>query len=494
VRIVHFSDTYLPRRDGVITSLRTLVAAQTADGDATLTIVPRHPDQLDEPGLLRLRAVPCGVANLRLSPWLLRGGAASGPLTTVANFGPHVIHVHTPGPVGLLGVVAAQRLGLPLVQTYHTDLHAYAEAYRVPARALRAGVRLYAHRLDRPRPQMRLDTTRRDRLVAMDAYNALLLGGADAVVVPTRAVLDRVVLPISDEKLFVVPTGVAARPTSPPAVGAFRARCGLGPADRVVLFVGRINREKGVELLISAFAMLALADPAARLVLVGAIFDHRWLDVMIRALPASVAGRIVMVGEQPPDVVAAAYVAADVFAFPSSSDTQALVLQEAALAGRPAVLVDPVLHRHGPLGHTGVLAPATADGLASSILSLLADPRRARSIGAIAAAQAAALTPARYADAMADVYGYAMRRTSRSGALAPASTPAGETLTMAPEAWSWKMARPPARPELSVESSRVEDGAAVGQTADAEPVGAVGRTHRHLVEVQGEREVAGEVD
>src|SRR4051794_10508595 len=140
VRIVHFSDTYLPRRDGVITSLRTLIAAQTAAGDDTLRIVPRHPDQLDEPGLVRLRAVPCGVANLRLSPWLLRGGAASEPLRRIADFAPHVIHVHTPGPLGLLGVVAAQRLGLPLVQTYHTDLHAYAEAYRVPARALRAGV------------------------------------------------------------------------------------------------------------------------------------------------------------------------------------------------------------------------------------------------------------------------------------------------------------------------------------------------------------------
>ena len=81
VRVAHFTDTYLPRRDGVITSIRTLVDAQLrAQGHAPLTVVPRHPDQPTEQALLRLRAVPCGVADLRVSPWLLRGAAADGTL------------------------------------------------------------------------------------------------------------------------------------------------------------------------------------------------------------------------------------------------------------------------------------------------------------------------------------------------------------------------------------------------------------------------------
>jgi len=175
VRVANFTDTYLPRRDGVITSLRTLVAELRAQGHAALTVVPRHPDQCPETDLLRLRAVPCGVADLRLSPWLLRGAAADRTLAAVAGHAPDVIHVHTPGPVGLLGVLAAKRLGLPLVQTYHTDLHAYVEAYRFPARALRVGVRLYARRLDQPRPpvhrpprQRRGVGGRRDALDACD--------------------------------------------------------------------------------------------------------------------------------------------------------------------------------------------------------------------------------------------------------------------------------------------------------------------------------------
>lgn len=416
---MHFSDTYLPRRDGVITSLRTLVAAQRAGGDDPLTVVPRHPDQAGEEGLLRLRALPCGVANLRVSPWLLRGAAATGTLDLISGHGAELVHVHTPGPVGLLGVLAAQRLGLPLVQTYHTDLHAYVDAYRFPVRALRAGVRLYAHRLDRPRPALRCDPVRpagTPRRVAMDAYNSLLLGEADAVVVPTRAVLDRISLPVPEERMFLVPTGVAARPTTPAAVAAFRREHGLSESDRIVLFVGRVNREKGIELLVRAFARVAQAEPDARLVLVGAIYESRWLLGLLAHQPHPLRRFGGKSGEQPGEVVAAAYAAAEVFAFPSMTDTQALVLQEAALAGLPAVLVDPVLHRYGPLGPAGMLADPDPDALASTITGLLRDPGWAHRVGSAAALHAASHTPARYAVSMREVYDYATHRAGRLNA------------------------------------------------------------------------------
>ena len=416
MRVANFTDTYLPRRDGVITSIRTLVEALSIEGHSLLTVVPRHPDQSDEPGLLRLRALPCGVADLRLSPWLLRAAAASGTLTEVAAHRPDVIHVHTPGPVGLLGVMAARQFGVPLVQTYHTDLHAYAEAYRFPVRALRVGVRLYARRLGLPRPPMRCDETTPPggraaaigrRRAVMDAGNALLLGDADAVVVPTRAVLDRIELPVPDDRIFLVPTGVAARATTPDAIAAFRAACQLRDDDRVVLFVGRINREKGIDLLISAFDRVLVACPRARLVLVGAMYEPKWIAGLLREAGRWIADRVVLTGQQPPAVVAAAYRAAEVFAFPSRTDTQALVLQEAALAGVPSVLVDEVLHRHGPLRGSAVHTQAHPADFAGGIIRLLVDPEAARALGAAAASNAAGHTPARYAAAMLEVYAHA---------------------------------------------------------------------------------------
>ncbi|WP_121157187.1 glycosyltransferase [Micromonospora pisi] len=422
MRAVHFTDTYLPRRDGVVSSIRTLVRALADRGHPGLTVVPRHPGQTGEPDLMRLRALPCGVADLRLSPWLLHGGAAAGTIAEIAASAPEVVHVHTPGPVGLLGVLTARRLGLPLVQTYHTDLHAYVDAYKVPTRALRGAVRLYAHRLGVPRPPVRPEPApggaapsrqapaASHRRAALDATNLLLLGDADAVVVPTRAVLDRISLPVPDDRVFLVPTGVAPCRTSPTEVAAFRAGNGIAPTDKVILFVGRVNREKGVDLLINSFAELLAGCPRARLVLVGAIYEPRWLAELLRLVGPAVADRITVIGQQPPPVVAAAYGAAEVLAFPSGTDTQALVLQEAALAGVPAVLVDPVLHRHGPLAGAADCAAPTTTGFAAALLRLLTDPAAARRLGQLAADRAAGHTPERYADAICDVYAHAARR------------------------------------------------------------------------------------
>jgi 1,2-diacylglycerol 3-alpha-glucosyltransferase len=427
VRVVHFSDTYLPRRDGVITSLRTLTAEQVAAGHATLTVVPRDPEQVPEAALLTLRALPVGPANLRISPWPLRPAGATATLRRILRFNPDVIHVHTPGPIGLLGVLASRRLNLPLVQTYHTDLHAYAEAYRVPVRALRAGVRLYARRLSVARPPMppvasgprsgRRARAGVQRRAALDACNTLLLGGADVIIVPTRAVLDRVTLPVPDGRIFIIPTGVGAPRATPRQAAAFRTAYGIGPDEPVVLYVGRVNREKGIELLIAAFSDVLARRPDARLVLVGAVYEPRWLAGLLRCGGAGhgqppLTERVVLAGEQPPDVVAAAYGAAQVFAFPSRTDTQALVLQEAALAGLPVVMVDPLLHAVSPLGGNAVLADAHPRALGTAVAQILNAPAEAGAMGALAAAAASHHTPDGYAAAVEQAYEYARLRVA----------------------------------------------------------------------------------
>jgi glycosyltransferase involved in cell wall biosynthesis len=430
VRVVHLSDTYLPRRDGVITSLRTLKAEQAAAGHATLTVVPRHPDQAPESGLLTLRALPVGPAHLRISPWPLRRAGATATLRRILGFDPDVIHVHTPGPVGLLGVLAAQRLGLPLIQTYHTDLHAYADAYRVPVRALRVGVGLYARRLSVARPPLpavssgprsgRRARAGMQRRAAMDACNTLLLGGADVIIVPTRAVLDRVTLPVPDDRIFIIPTGVAAPQTTPRQTADFQRAYGIGPDEPVVLYVGRVNREKGIDLLIAAFAHVLAHRPEARLVLVGAVYEPRWLAGLVRSAGPGVADRVVVAGELPPTGVAAAYATARAFAFPSRTDTQALVLQEAALAGVPVVMVDPVLHAAGPLDGHAVLADPDPRTLGAELVRALNPPTRA--LADRAATRAARHTPAGYAAAVEQAYRYARARATARPVQLPASS------------------------------------------------------------------------
>ncbi|MFI5958375.1 glycosyltransferase [Cryptosporangium sp. NPDC051539] len=408
MRVAHFSDTFLPRRDGVITSIRTLAGALAARGHENVLFTPGYPATaaVGFP-VVGLPSVPCGVADLRLATW-----PRARQVARVAGAAPDLVHVHTPGPAGLLGVLAAQRLGLPLVQTYHTDLHAYVEAYRIPTTVMRLIESAYRRRLGVSRTGPRLRVVRgaagawrpeqrsATRCGLLDAANSAFLGGTDVVVVPTGAVLRRSALPVAPDQVVAVPTGVGPRPVAADAGPAFRARHGI-PADApLVLFVGRVNREKNVEGLVAAVAVLARTLPAVRVALVGAIYEQRWLNGLFRTYGLS--DRVVTTGQLPAASVAEAYAAADVFAFPSLTDTQGLVLQEAALAGLPVVLADSVLHAHGPLAGAAVCAPG--DGFPAAIAAVLTDRGLAHRTAVACRTAALRHTPEAYGAAIEDVY------------------------------------------------------------------------------------------
>jgi glycosyltransferase involved in cell wall biosynthesis len=151
-------------------------------------------------------------------------------------------------------------------------------------------------------------------------------------------------------------------------------------------------------------------------------------------MPPAAVSRVVLTGQQPPEVVAAAYALADVFAFPSRTDTQALVLQEAALAGVPVVAADPVLLRDGPLAGAGVCPPDGPGAFAAALHDLLDDPARAAAVSVVARANASRHTPARYAGAVVDVYRHAHDRHARRANPANPAIPADDVAVAAPTA------------------------------------------------------------
>lgn len=401
VRVAHFSDTFLPHRNGVVTSLRTLIPELHAAGHPGLLVVPRHRSQSPGEVGLALRSIPAGVAEMRLCHPRLRHVAR------IADWSPTLIHVHTPGTVGLLGALAARRLGLPMVATYHTDLHAYADAYRIPTCALRLMLRAYARRLGVKCPP----AERREEII--DAANTLLYGDAEALVVPTEAILNRNAWLARHPRVVVAPNGVPPVQVPPGADKEFRARWGIPAQAPMVLFVGRVTPEKGVDLLAQAFRTVLQTVPDAWLVLVGALYKRRWLR---RALAnAGVAHRTVTTGQQPPSVVGAAYAAAQVFGFPSLTDTQALVLHEASYAGVPSVLVDEALHKASPLRDEMILTEPTAVEMGTAIAELLLDPEQARARGAAARRRAMDLHPRRQSDLMLSLYRDVRSRAARAG-------------------------------------------------------------------------------
>jgi 1,2-diacylglycerol 3-alpha-glucosyltransferase len=408
LRVAHFSDTWLPRRDGIITVLQTLASTMDRLGHSSLLVVPRHPDlPKDDKNLLQIPSVPIGIAQFRIASW-----PRSKHVEKIAHWLPNVVHVHTPGPIGLLGIFTARRLGLPLVLHYHTDLPAYADAYRLPTSVLKAVMGCYAMRLSAPKLKYEKTTSRDERRRSViDTGTSLLFADADAVLVPTPAILNRCGgLPLLADRIYIAPAGVGLPEVPAASRGAFRHQHGVGLDEPMVLFVGRVNREKGIDTLTEAFGHVLKKVPNARLVMVGAVYEKGWVKGLIDK--AGIAERTVLTGQLPPDEVAKAYAAADVFAFPSMTDTQGLVVQEAGLAGLPSLLADPALHASSPIASAAVLASNDPAEYGRALTELLTDPERRMALGQAARDIARTNSPDEFAELMTTVYGRAVRRAA----------------------------------------------------------------------------------
>ena len=271
-------------------------------------------------------------------------------------FRPDIVHVATEFSLGIAGVKAARQLGIPLIASAHTDYDQYAVRYGVPW-ALRAGW----------------------------TYLRWFYGQAHRVLCPSR---------IYEETVHthgVTHTGVWSRGVDPEVFAphfrseGYRTGFGLEPDDLLVTYIGRIAREKNLGLLLEAWEMLAPERGPARLVLVGRgpLED----EIRQRRIPGvSVTGLL-----QGP-ALSAAYASADVFAFPSSTETFGNSLLEAMGSGLPSLVAagGGVLEfsEHGR--NAWLVEPDSAGAIADGLRRLLADAalRQRLSAGALATARA----------------------------------------------------------------------------------------------------------
>ncbi len=288
---------------------------------------------------------------------------------TLSEGGFDAIHVCAPGPAGTAGALLARALSLPLIGSYHTELTAYA--------ALRSG-------------QQEIAT-------AMASAVRAFYRSCDIVLSPSAA-SDAALLQIGvpPERVMRFDRGVdtdrftPSLRTRPSPDGLHRARLASSAADEAaeqrgridVLYAGRITREKGVELLADAFLAAAACDERLHLVLAGDGPERQMLSERL-------GDRASFHGWLHGEDLAAAYANADVFLFPSATDTFGQVILEAQASGLPVVAVA----AGGPLAlieHrvSGLLCEAQPQALADALLELTGSPLLRRRIASAGLARA----------------------------------------------------------------------------------------------------------
>ncbi len=335
---------------------RLLVVAPVADGPNPYAGHERRRE-------IRLPSVPLPGNRIRIS----MGQDFDYRLAQLVANPPDVIHVHGLGGVGLLGMWVAQRTGKPLIVTWHTDFEAYADHYWHLVPLLNAAYKVYTMRMDgitwaQLKKRIRFKRPRRGRAqVELLQVAGGMLTDAVLVTTPSDKTAKRVLEIAPAARVRVVPNGTDALPELPPVPK------GRGPR---LLYIGRIAVEKGIDLMLDGFQLVRDHLPDAELMLVG---DWRSAGPGLRnrLKRASRFGGVKLVGQIPREQLGAYYASADLFVFTSQTDTQALVLHEAAHAGLPFVSVDSELRLVMDQGVNALFARPNAVSLAGTIVKML---------------------------------------------------------------------------------------------------------------------------
>ncbi|QIA27120.1 glycosyltransferase family 4 protein [Thermaerobacter sp. PB12/4term] len=353
MRIGMFSDSYTPYISGVVRSIQTLRQGMERAGHEVYVFGPRYPAALGGPGdpqeesrVVRFPSVAAPLYPQFRIPVPRQGRVREA----VARLGLDILHTHTPFVMGRMALDAARTLNRPLCFTFHTRYDVYLRHYAPGAGSVLAP--------------------------ALNAYVRRFCNACQLVIAPTRAIAREVAGLGVQAPIEVVPTGIpVGRFAGVDPAERMRLRCQLGFAsqDVVLLYTGRLSREKNLPLLLQAFRLLAAERPQARLVLVG---DGPLRESMERAVGAwGLSGRVRLPGAVPPERIAAFYRAADVYVFPSVTETQGLVVIEAMAAGLPVVAVaSEVSHEVVAAGKAGLMVAEEAGELAAACRRLVDDP------------------------------------------------------------------------------------------------------------------------
>ncbi|MER7892500.1 glycosyltransferase [Micromonospora sp. NPDC094482] len=387
MRIAHVSDSHLANIEGVATSVGATVALLRAAG---------HQVTLHSPGPLSRRRRPGELPSMPVPTRPYRLALPRLPDAPV-----DVVHVHTTGPVGVAGLRFAAARGLPVVFTWHTDLIAYAAYYpEIPIGAGYAGLRLGLRW--RARDLWALARPGPGRQARLAELGRCLLAHTTVLLAPSAKTATAMAPMAGPTRIVVLPTPVAAPADDADDRRRLRARLDL-PADApVLLAVGRATPEKSPRLLLAAFARVRRDLPDARLVLLG-VRRHR-PAVRRAARRLGVADALHLLPPVPRERIGAHYRAADLLAFPSTTDTQGLVLGEAEAHGLPVAMVDAGLATRPGTGTTRPVAAGTPEAFGELLTRLLTEVDLRRRVIAEGRDSCAAWTGQRYLAELTTIY------------------------------------------------------------------------------------------
>ena len=307
-----FSDTYFPQLNGVATSIRTLAAALEERGHTVYIFTPSDPrcqKEDDAPNVYRIPSLPVGFvqdyrAGYVFSPFLAK---------RITALQLDIIHTQTEFCLGMLGRFLSTTQGIPQVHTYHTMYEDYVH-YIGGGHIISKGM-------------------------ARD-FSSAYCNAAMCVIAPTRKTEQLLKSYGVTKPIHIIPTGINTshfrkNQYDPAEILELRKVLGLQADTPVVLSIGRLAKEKSIDVVLRALPKLVEKLPEIKMVLVGEGNEMENLRMYGETL--GISEHIIFTGGKPWDEIGKYYQLGNVFCSASVSETQGLTFAEAMAAGVPVV-------------------------------------------------------------------------------------------------------------------------------------------------------------
>lgn len=423
MRIGLFTDTYRPAQNGVVVVVDATRRELEAMGHEVYVFAPSAnlfnqvaETDKDDSHLIHFPTIRgAGFKEGQLSVFL-----PNQLLNKVRDLKIDVLHFFTAGQMALFCCYAARKTGAALIGQHCTDTYEYSDSYRLLKVGYAAMCPLMAAAVDMTTSQKlnfatlyafkKGDDNWGKRLVA--AMLALWYQACDITIAVSKKSANQLT-EIANRNdatlnLHVLPSGInPPAPAGIEAVEQFRQSFNIGPDDEVIIYYGRLGQEKNLAMLIPTLEHVLEKRPHAKLVYAGDWEYRAKLEKLAFESPAR--DRIVFAGRYNRSQISILNAISKVFAFPSLTDTQGLVVNEAAFGGLPIVLCDPDAPACFEDGGNGLVATNDPGDFGDKIVQILSDKRLYRRFSRRSVELANDLTERRQTEKLVELYRQALR-------------------------------------------------------------------------------------
>ncbi len=303
MKVVFVTETYFPEVNGVAMTLKKIIDGLVERGHEVEVFRPRQSKE-DTGRRNNPREIAMGGFPIPRYSELKFGWPAKRVfLKYFLNEHPDLVHVVTEGPLGFSAISAARKIGIPCVTDFHTNFHAYSKHYKFGL----------LHRL-------------------VLKYLRWFHNRALATFVPSKDIA-RQLKESGFHNVRVLGRGVDLSRFSPGKRNmALRSEWGVWEDEMVVIYVSRVAAEKNFELAIRAYREMEDILPGVKFVVVG--------DGPMRQELAEANPDIIFSGMRHDEDLASHFSSADLFIFPSLTETFGNVVTEAMASGLPVLAFD----------------------------------------------------------------------------------------------------------------------------------------------------------